>query len=181
MTCCPDLATDVGVEEAHAILEPYFVAAQEVFEAGEVRLGLPREVRRVHLDIRDDAHDTPRHFGGCTEDGRLIAAAPEMVELPEQVILAIFLHELGHAIDFLHPGKFMLIDGELDVFPERDGTLYQKMIEARYRQWQRRSKDAVEITADKIAELFSGHRIGYQGPCRLQHLDQGVPRPKGLR
>ena len=104
-----------------------------------------------------------------------------MVELPEQVILAIFLHELGHAIDFLHPGKFMLIDGELDVFPERDGTLYQKMIEARYRQWQRRSKDAVEITADKIAELFSGHRIGYQGPCRLQHLDQGVPRPKGLR
>jgi len=178
---CPDLSTTVDAEEAHAVLEPYFLAAREVFEAGEVRLGLPALVRRVHLDIREDAHDTARHFGGCSEDGRLIVAAPEMVELTEQVILAIFLHEFGHSLDFQHPGKFLLIDEELDVSPELDRELYGSMIVARYHQWKRRSRDVVEITADKLAELISGHRIGYRGPCWLQHLDQGVPRPRGLR
>ena len=191
MSACPDLTTNVTDEEAFAILEPYFVTAKEVFVDGLTKLGLPTaKVEKVKFDIDGRMHDKPRHFAACETSGRIIYAAAEMVELTDGIVAAIFLHEFGHATDFLLPARFRLREDRLEILPayknESDAPSGSEVRALQLasnwiRQWERRSDDDVEITADKIAEKISGRSIGYRGPCMLQHLDQGDPRPRGLR
>lgn len=153
---------------ARLILEPYFEELQEKF----IQAGLEK-VSEVKLRCQLGLHDTPRHFAGCVEDGRIIYAAPELVEMPTDTVLGILAHELGHAADFLYPGEFVLRgDHVIRVEPDRQ----------RMKGWNKRDDDTVEITADYIAEKALGAPIGYRGPCHLQSLGRpGSPRPIGLR
>ncbi len=162
-------------EEAFAVLEPYFKAASGLYEEYCERIGMP--FKRVRLECRTDMHDTPRHFAGASTDGRLIAVAPHMADLPEDTVAAIFAHEFGHIIDHQNPGVFALRGEEL----VRHRGTDEKHLIARMKQWDARDYDAVEITADLIAQQVIGKRIGYSGPCLLQGFDRGVPRPRGLR
>lgn len=116
-----------------------------------------------------------------------MVVAPEIAELPEETLLAILSHEFGHATDFLYPTEFVLVDdGELVRLPSVPVKLIDRKAEqanlARMNAWQRRDADTVERTADAIAERFTGHLVGYCGPCELQCFDRGHrPRRKGLR
>lgn len=177
---CPPLETDLTDEEALAVLDPYFCAVQEQFRKKAKR------VSRVTLEIAPWVRDSPRHFAGCSESGTPIVAAPELAELPEETVLAIFAHEFGHAVDFLYPAQFaMTEEGELIRLPDvPDGKLDARGAEhhvARMRQWRARDADLVERTADAIAEEITMRTIGYCGPCHLQCFDRGRPRPVGLR
>ncbi len=170
------------MEEAEAVIDPYFTVIQKIFMEGGA------EVRKVRLELARWAHDTPRHFAATEDTGRVIIVSPEFAMLPEETIAAIISHEFGHVVDFLYPGRYVLIDDgelvEMPVVPE--GALISDKAEqahvARARAWRRRSKDSVERTADAIAELFTGRTIGYCGPCELQCFDRGRrPRRLGLR
>jgi hypothetical protein len=183
MSTCPDVRATLTVEEAEAVLEPYFLAVKEVFVAN----GAKRCVR-VKLEIAPWIHDSPRHFAATEETGKTMVVSPEFAELPEETVIAILSHEFGHAVDFLYPGEYLLVDdGELvEMPPVPAGKLIDKKAEqahiARARAWEKRDKDAVERTADAIAEKFTGHLIGYCGPCELQCFDRGRrPRRAGLR
>jgi hypothetical protein len=172
---CPEITTDLSVHDAFLVLEPYFAAMQEVFrESGLV------EVERTKLYCAPWIHDTPRHFAACRDDGLAIIVAPELAELPEPTVVAIFGHELGHAVDYLYPAQFVL-GKERDVLrrARADGEDLQW---ARWvKAWEKRDTDVVEQTADGIAELVTGARIGYLGPCQLQSFNRGQARPQGLR
>ena len=172
-------------DAAYAILEPYFEAAREVYlEYSEQRGLRVKGIRQVRLECRDDMHDSPRHFAGASEDGNLIAFAPQMVDLPEDTVAAILAHEFGHIVDFLNPGRFHcdVEERKLIFLPEEDeGERGERVRVARLRQWRKRDHHAVELTADLIAEQAIGKRIGYSGPCRLQGFSRGVPRPPHLR
>jgi hypothetical protein len=182
MSACPEIRSPLTVEEAEAVIEPYFLAVQDVF----VGNGATR-CKRVKLEIAPWIHDSPRHFAACEDTGRLIITAPEFAELPEETLIAIMSHEFGHATDFLYPGEYMLVDdGELVKMPRVPaGKLDKKGSQAhvaRSRVWEKRDKDTVERTADSLAEMFTGHLIGYCGPCELQCFDRGHrPRRPGLR
>jgi hypothetical protein len=182
MSACAETATDLTVEEAYAILEPYFLAVQERFsDAGAKR------VKDVRLEVAPWAHDTPRHFGATAHKGSPIVVAPELAELPEGTVLAIFAHEFGHAVDGLYPGEYVLMeDGELVRLPptpasDLGGRRGEQAYLARMTHWNGRDDDTIERTADAIAEHFTGHAIGYCGPCDLQCFDRGTSRPEGLR
>jgi hypothetical protein len=183
MPACPVVAP-LDVDVAEAVVSPYFKAVKEVF----VRAGALL-TKRVRLEIAEWAHDKPRHFAATDESGRLVVVAPEFANLPEGTILAILAHEFGHAVDFLYPARFLLVDdGELIEMPEvpPEGELIDSKAEqasiARSRAWRRRDKDLVERTADAIAEHFTGLTIGYCGPCELQCFNRGRrPRRSGLR
>lgn len=164
-------------DEAFAILEPYFLAVRAHF------IGSCPSVKKVSLDVTREMHDTARHFAGW--NGRSVLVAPEMVQLPEETVLAILSHEFGHAVDFLHPGAYVLVDGE-GLVRQGEVTGKDKRAEqarvARARRWEKRDDDTVERTADAIAEMVTGQSIGYAGPCLLQTFGAGVrPRPEGLR
>lgn len=164
---CGETRTELSPSEARLILEPYFDEIQERFVAA----GLAR-VGDTRLKCTEGLHDTPRHFAGCIESGKIIYAAPEMAELPVEIVCGILAHELGHAADFLYPGEFLLRgDSVVMVAPDRE----------RLKGWKRRDDDSVEFSADRIAELVLGTSIGYRGPCKLQALGFYNPRPKGLR
>lgn len=154
--------------EARLILEPYFDELQERF----IDMGLQR-VTRTKLRCKLGLHDTARHFGGCIEDGTIIYASPELVELPTDMVLGILAHELGHAVDFLYPGEFLLRgDHVIRIDPDAQNL----------KGWKRRDSDTVEISADLIAEWVLEAPIGYRGPCHLQSLGlPNKPRPVGLR
>lgn len=168
MAECARQITDLSSRDARLILEPYFEELQDqFFEAGLER------VAETRLRCQLGMHDTPRHFGGCIEDGTMIYAAPQLVELPTDTVLGILAHELGHAVDFLYPGEFLL-RGSYVVRVEPDRQ--------RIKGWKRRDPDTVEVTADLIAEYVLEAPIGYRGPCHLQALGiPGRPRPEGLR
>lgn len=177
MGACPELVTNVSLEEAEAILDPYFSAVRERFlEAGLERVTRPR------LIVQRWVHDSPRHFAACREDGSEIVVAPELVELPQEILVGIAAHEFGHATDFLYPGEFWL--GRGDKVTRR--TLDDAGSETQWVRWQRawreRSEDVVERVADGVASSVMGTPIGYLGPCWLQSFTgPGVPRPRGLR
>jgi hypothetical protein len=179
---CPTIRTSLSLDEAEAVIEPYFTAVKERFVDAGATL-----TKKVRLELAAWAHDKPRHFAATEDTGRVIIVAPEFTELPEDTILAILSHEFGHAVDFLYPGEFVLIDdGELVRMPKvPDGALGARGEEAsiaRARAWRDRDKDTVERTADAIAEHFTGKTIGYAGPCELQSFERGVrPRRLGLR
>ena len=172
---CSELTTDLGADEALLIIEPYYQAVRELF----VVSGL-KKVRRTRLYCAPWVHDSPRHFGACRDDGTAIVVAPEMAELDERIVLAILAHELGHATDFLYPGRFVL--GHERKAQERDREKFTNGQWTRWiKSWEQRDADTVELVADAIAELATGHQIGYVGPCRLQCFDAGKARPQGLR
>ena len=177
MGACPDLVTDVSLEEAEAILEPYFSAVRERFL--EVRLD---RVARTRLSVRRWAHDAPRHFAACREDGSEVVVAPELVELSQEMLVGIVAHELGHATDFLYPGEFWLgrASEASRRTPEDAGSETQWV--RWLRAWGDREEDVVERVADAIASSVMGTPIGYLGPCWLQSFTgPRIPRPQGLR
>jgi hypothetical protein len=174
--------TSLSLDQAEAVIEPYFTTVKRVFvEGGAAR------AKSVRLEVAPWIHDSKRHFAATDETGRLVITAPQFAELPEETIVAILSHEFGHAVDFLYPGRYVLADGELIEMPVvPDGALIDAKAEqahiARTRAWERRDKDAVEASADAIAELYTGQHIGYCGPCELQCFNRGQrPRRLGLR
>lgn len=125
-------------------------------------------------------HDSPRHFAACTDDGLQIYAAPELADLPDNVVLAIFAHEFGHATDFLYPAEFAR--GRDGAYRRDFGNVSERQVRAWITGWNNRDADAIEFAADAIAELVLGMPIGYQGPCQLQCFNCGEGRrPVGLR
>lgn len=174
---CDDLTTDLSPDDAYLILEPYFVAMREKYCAE----GLDR-CSVTQLYVAPWIHDQPRHFAACEDTGKKIIVSPEMAELPEPIVVAIFGHELGHATDFLYPGEFVL--GHDDAPAQRrlrENTNDDAQWERWMRAWQKRDDDVVEFTADAIAHLICGERVGYVGPCLLQCFSLGEMRPIGLR
>jgi hypothetical protein len=179
----------VDCETARVILEPYFKAAQEEFVRFEREHYGGKKVSYVRLECaswaelqQEEGFDV-RNFAGTSEDGRLIIAAPELVELPEESVAAIVAHELGHAFDYLYPARFVVARGELlrfDDLDAEDKASRQARI-ARMQQWERRDRDVVEGTADEIASLVLKREIRYAGPCLLQTFGRGISRPEGLR
>ncbi len=127
-----------------------------------------------------------RNFAACRTDGRLIVFSPRMIYLPQNTILGILAHELGHAADFLYPARFVsdkqgravLLDDT-----KKGVTAHEKPIPDQWiRDWKNRTRDQEERMADVIAETVLGVRIGYTGDCLLQTLGEGImPRPPGLR
>lgn len=175
MSACLDITTDLEPAEAHLILEPYFLAMRELY----LGAGLDR-CERTRLYCAPWVHDTERHFGACRDDGLAIIVAPELAELPEPTVIAIFGHELGHATDYLYPAEFVLgRERSLTRRAREDGddTQWARWAKA----WDKRDTDVIEITADQIAENVTGAPIGYQGPCLLQCFNRGMARPQGLR
>lgn len=177
-TCpsCPDTTTELSAGDALLVIEPYFIANQEIFEAA----GFER-VCRTRLYCAPWVHDSPRHFAACREDGLAVIVAPELAEKDERMVLAILAHELGHATDYLYPGEFVL----------GPGRKARRRVQAEFgddqrwirwlKSWEDRDDDTVEFVADAIAELATGMPIGYVGPCKLQSFARGQARPQGLR
>jgi hypothetical protein len=178
---CAERPVSLTDEEAYAVLEPFFLETQKVFvEAGLVRCA------KTRLVIDAEAHDTPRHFAGCTEDGLLIVVAPQLADLPVENVVAILAHEFGHAADFLYPARFLVADGEL--VSSFEGArrraledIDQRAEYNRRKQWEDRDPTAVEEAADRIAQDVTGREIQYAGPCVLQTYAPGGPRPPDLR
>lgn len=171
---CTDTVTELSRAQAQAVLEPYFIAIQEIFvDAGY------NECSKVRFSVRSDMHDTPRHFAAATEDGKQIFFAPEAVELPEHTVLAIMAHEFGHICDFARPACHVLDGNGLTV--RRKSECPAKQWNKWLTAWEERDYDCVERTADAIAESVMGATIGYSGPCMLQTFLGGKPRPTGLR
>lgn len=174
MQASAEAETELSLDEALSILEPFFFEARALFlEAGFSRC------KKTLLYVASSVHDTERHFAGCSEDGREIVAAPELAELPYQFVVGIFAHELGHATDFLYPGEFAL--GREGVMrrsrEDTDDTQWLRW----QRTWRARDADQVELTADGIAERVWGQPIRYAGPCLIQNFRTGTARPQGLR
>ena len=184
MTQCAETITKVSQDKAFAILEPFFLAAQELF----VGAGLT-ETKRVRLYVRPSMRlgpgpslqDSPRHFAATRDDGSVIILSPRMVELPENTVAAIIAHEFGHATDFLYPGEFVLGENRSAVRRKRNGLENDDRWITWLKDWEKRDDDVVEFVADAIAERVIGRRIGYTGPCKLQTFDEGKARPEGLR
>ena len=161
-------------DEALVVLDAYFRVIQDQF----VGFGLKR-CGGTRLLCAAWIHDSPRHFAACTDDGLKIYAAPELADLPDQMVLAILAHEFGHATDFLYPAEFAR---------GREGThrrdfkeVSEKQVRSWISGWRGRDADSVEFAADGIAEFVMGFPIGYCGPCTVQCFEGGIPRPAGLR
>lgn len=182
---CRFIRSELSCDETLAVLDPFFQAAREVFIAYEMRWRGSSRVRKVRMECAPSVHDTARHFAGATEDGRKILVTPELAELPEPTVVAILAHEFGHVMDFAYPSSFTLRLDELSIRDSQPPASEDKRAVqgtmAAMRYWRDRDPDVVERTADAIAEEVTGSRIGYTGPCMLQTLDAGVPRPAGLR
>ena len=191
LTLCPAPRTNLDLETARAIIEPYFVVAQDRFVAySRSAHGSGKKVKAVALEchswreLKNDIDFGVRNFAATSEDARVIVVAPEIVELPPETVAAIIAHEFGHVIDFAFPADYAVARGELlrwrGQVPSTDPRAEQAMA-ARLRQWHERDPDVVEVTADEIASQVVGQTIRYSGPCLLQTFDRGMKRPKRLR
>lgn len=174
MSACPKLETDLSLDEAYAILVPFFEAQKKLFLDHGFLL-----VKKVEFFVAPDIHDTQRHFAACSGTGKKILVAPEMAELDYSFVIGIIAHEFGHATDFLYPVEFALGRGGV-LRRERDKESETQWIRWT-KTWESRSDDVVEQTADAIAEKVWGAPIGYAGPCKLQNFRTGEARPQGLR
>lgn len=165
---------------AAAVIRPYFDAVRDTFACFEIGPGTALDrVMKVRYVVDADIHDKPRHYAATTEDGLRMFYAPEIIDLDEDVMIAIITHEFGHAADFLYPCRWVTPgDGPAPAVwvPEEhsDAKAWRKL-------WPRRSRDQVEWAADGIAECVTGQRIGYRGECILQCFNGGIDRPAGLR
>lgn len=173
----------LSCEDVRTIIEPYFRVVQAEFVAFECDRWGDSRVAKTRLKCSEEAHDTPRHFAGCLDDGSMIVVAPNAVDLPERTLLGILAHEFGHALDFCRPAELAVDPLAFEARVRRLPTSPKKerVLANRYRQWSARDDDAVERHADAIAELVTGASIGYAGPCSLQTLGQHAKRPLGLR
>lgn len=185
----PDAPSPVEPEEAVVLLEPLFDAARDTFDEYEKREHGTRQCRKVTFrvvpwkELEREHGYTRRNFAGTSTDGRRMIFAAEVVDLPSETVAAIIAHEFGHAVDFLHPGSYAVIDDELVRYAEPNSTdpRADRTAIARMRQWNARDKDTVERTADLIAEAATGQPIAYSGELLLQTFGEGPTRPEGLR
>lgn len=186
---CRRPAPSLDCEAARAVVEAYFAAAQERFEDYERRNLGASTLSRVQLmcapwrELHEQEGFTERNFAATSEDGLLVVAAPELAQLPPDTVEAIMAHELGHALDFLHPARYVLVRDELLLYPNPvdDDREVDRARLNRMRQWINRDSDVVEATADEIAAVVMGREIRYAGPCYLQSFETGTRRPAGLR
>jgi hypothetical protein len=173
---CAETRTELSCSDAYAVIEPYFLAMQEVFLESPAL----RKAKVTRLYVAPWVHDAPRHYAACRDDGKAIVVAPELAELDERMVLAILAHELGHACDFLYAGEFVL--GKERSAQRRSREDFTEKQWAKWmRAWSERDDDTVEFTADAVAQLATGMVIGYTGPCQLQSFERGQARPQGLR
>jgi hypothetical protein len=171
---CADLTTDLSLEEALHVLEPFFEEIRDRYLAA----GLER-TKKTAIYVAPWVHDSPRHFAACSESGREIVVAPEMAELNYEIVVGILAHEFGHACDFLYAGEFVLANDGMRrrERSEGDDTQWVRWMHG----WEKRDTDVVERTADAIAESVMHAPIGYVGPCQLECFCKGEARPQGLR
>lgn len=182
--CLPKGAPDLSFAQKRDTLRQSAEAVRKVFlDRGSDK------VRHTRVVVEDWVRDKPRHFAACRTDGSLIVLASGLALMPPKTMGAIIAHEFGHATDFLYPGSFLLDPrGGLQVRPQ--GTRSnQSLPRGVMSHWDKRDSDAIERTADAIAERIMGIKIGYCGPCNLQTMLMGTPdearckypRPGGLR
>lgn len=169
-----------NTEVAAAVLEPHFFAVRDAFIDFEVEPGrnLSR-LKRTRMVVDPGVHDSPRHFAQCREDGLLIKLAPEAADLPVETLVAILVHEFGHATDFAYPGNWVTPARGQDALWIGDRT--DKPARKWRRLWLERSDDQVEWAADAIATSVTGLEVQYCGPCLVQCFSGGKPRPEELR
>lgn len=162
------------------VIVPSFDAVKDVFAEAYRRIGEDSRVSEVELVVNPERHDTERHFAACATTGKRIEIAPQAMDLPLETLTAILSHELGHAVDFLHPARWEFVSRDK---PARwvPATASAEKRKALQRRWLNRNDDEIEWWADAIAYAITGKRIGYCGPCLLQCFEGGVKRPKGLR
>lgn len=171
-------ALDMNMVSA-AVLQPHFDAVRDVFVEAHRKLGFDHGLDKVRFRVDPKAHDTERHFAATLSTGLQQLYAPEAADLPIEPLTAIICHEWGHSDDFLHPGKWLVLERNKPAVVVPD-DLPEKKKKKLWRQWLERSDDEIEWWADAIAHAVTGKRIGYCGPCLIQCFD-GRPRPKGLR
>jgi len=163
---------------AFAIIEPHFDAIRDIFVDHSVEAN--RRLKRIgetKFVVSEEVRTSPRHFAGCRDDGLLIKVAPDAADLDLETLVAILCHELGHAADFLYPGRWLGQRGERAAWlPE--GTKHMGRLR---RDWAERSSDQVEWDADSIAFAITGKQVEYCGPCMIQCFGGGESRPAGLR
>lgn len=167
-------------EVAAAVLEPHFDAVRDTFVEYAPESGQSlSKLKRTRMIVDPSVHDTPRHFARCRTDGLLIQIAPEAADLPLEKLVAVLVHEFGHAADFAYPGNW--------ITPERAGAeaiwigdRSDKPARKWRRLWVDRPDDQVEWAADAIAETVTGLKVTYCGPCMVQCFS-GIERPARLR
>lgn len=164
---------------ASFVIAPSFDAVRDVFDQACSKFDGIALVTDVRLVINPERHDTERHFAACAVNGKRIEIAPEAADLPLETLTAILAHELGHACDFLNPGRWEFAgrDKPAKWVPEAASADRKK---AAQRRWLNRDDDEIEFWADSIAYALTGKKIGYCGPCLIQCFG-GVERPRGLR
>lgn len=165
-------------ELAAAVLAPHFDAVRDRFVAyeGGPDGGLSR-LKRTKLVVDPSVRDSERHYAACREDGLVIMLAPEAATLPIENLVAILVHEFGHATDFLYPARWV-------TDPEKPGVWISDPEVRPARKWSslwhQRSDDQIEFAADSIAWAVTSIRVGYCGKCVIQCFS-GPSRPIGLR
>jgi hypothetical protein len=187
---CSRARAKLDCDAALTVAEPYFLAVREQVLVYEQRAVGRSKCKRVRLEcapwavLHEEEGFGVRNYAATSDGGDLIVFAPELVELPPETVAAIFAHEFGHALDFLHPGRWMLVDDELVLYhddSEAEERDTDRARVARMRQWRGRDRDCIEQTADLLGTEATGRVICYGGPCVLQTFRRGSPRPKGLR
>jgi len=181
---CEPFSTTLTCEEALVLLEPHLQEFLEEFIEYEREVFGSSRLKTLRMECDSEMRDTPRHFAGAREDGKVICVAPELAALPDGTARAILAHELGHALDFSYPGQWVLVDDEIQMRAFEHNPKDKRNDQAKLaavRQWNRRDEYVIEATADALAEVVTGQSIGYGGPCMLQRFDSGIPRPKLLR
>lgn len=165
------------LEMAAAVLEPHFDAVKDTFV--EFEPCPMNRLRKTRFVVEHAVHDSPRHFAACREDGLLIKIAPEAIDLPHEQLVAILVHEFGHAADFAYPGDWVTFpEGTKAVWiGDRDDKAARKW---RGNLWHHRTDDQVERAADAIGSTITNRQVTYCGPCMIQCFG-GQSRPEGLR
>lgn len=202
-----------ALEVSASVLEPHFDAARDAFvdfspEEG-VRLSRARQTKLLVVPPARLAEllqsRSKRHYAGASTDGLRVIATSELAHQSTDVVVAVFAHELGHAVDYLYPGcwswpvqqagravwvgtgararaaAWRALFGKAS-HRSRSGKDDAAPSDNWLMAWQLRSTDSVEWAADGIAEAVLGQRPHYCGPCLVQCFSRaGVERPAGLR
>jgi len=168
-------------EIAALTLEPYYDAVRDKFAEYEPEPGkrLIRVDKIVYV-VEPAVHDSPRHFGACSEDGRLILFAPEIIDLEDEEALALIAHELGHACDFLYPAQWVTT-GDPDAKATWIGKRDDKQARKWFSLWSSRSRHQVEVSADSIARTILNKPIRYCGDCDVQCFRGTKKRSEEIR